>query len=36
MPVGKIVQPAANAKDVGMQDALWATTEKYLKESASN
>jgi len=35
MPVGRIVEPAANAKDVGMQDALWGTTEKYLKQCAS-
>jgi len=35
MPVGRIVEPAANGKDVGMQDALWETTEKYLKQCAS-
>ena len=35
-PVGKVVEPAANTKDVEMQDALWETTEKYLKQSASN
>ena len=36
MPVGKIVEPAANAKDVEMQNSLWETTENYLKEFASN
>ena len=36
MPVGKVVDPAANAKDVEMQNALWETTEKYLKQSALN
>ena len=35
-PIGKVVEPAANAKDVEMQDALWEITEKYLKQSASN
>lgn len=36
MPVGKVVEPSANTKDVEMQDALWETTETYLKQSASN
>ncbi|KAF8965856.1 hypothetical protein BDZ97DRAFT_1810022 [Flammula alnicola] len=30
MPVGRIVEPAANTKDVGTQDDLWDTTERYL------
>ncbi|KAF8965855.1 hypothetical protein BDZ97DRAFT_1810018 [Flammula alnicola] len=30
MPVGRIAEPAANAKDVGTQDDLWDTTERYL------
>jgi hypothetical protein len=36
MPVGKVVEPSANTKDVEMQEALWETTETYLKQSASN